>query len=336
MDQEEIKINFDNKQLETDIENEFKNDFSDNNLLFNYQRVALGKTYISGASQYPPRLSRYHTAGAYNPTTNTCTNLIVVDNYVQPQSINNIVFHDVPNLLIDTESQISHIMGDTGIEIRKQKDERDNIGIITSIEQITFTDHILHQDYDEKKDVIIESKLRKWHVTVPMAMEDGTIKQIRMFADPGANSACVRTAWAAQWFRSMILRNSKYATLATPGGKIHPKYQLQVAFPCKNGVTLRAKMFLVDDLPVDILADISLRMKYLQYFVMKQKKIWILNCLIMVKNIEYVNHHHRIGFNSTHNAKQSSVKLVLLSMLHSHHLCMIIYWLTILRFIIIQ
>ena len=258
MNQEEAKINFDNKQLETDIDNEFKDQISDNNLLFNYKRVALGKTYISGASQYPPRLSKHHTAGVYNPKTDKCTNLIVIDNHVQAHSINNVIYYDVPNVLIDNHAQIYNIIGDTGIEVQKQEDEKDNIGVILSIEQLTFTDHVLHQNYDKNKDIIIESRLRKWHVTVPMAMEDGSIQQIRMFADPGANSACVRTEWAAKHFYSMIIRNSKYATLDTPGGKIHPKYQLQVAFPCKNGITLRAKMFLVDDLPVDILADINL------------------------------------------------------------------------------
>ena len=47
-------------------------------------------------------------------------------------------------------------------------------------------------------------------------------------------------------------------TMLTPGGKIRPKYCLWLSFPAKNDVTFKVKMNLVNDLPVDILADINM------------------------------------------------------------------------------
>ena len=42
------------------------NQIIDNNLLYDTQRIGLGKTYISGASCYPPHLDKDYTIGVYD------------------------------------------------------------------------------------------------------------------------------------------------------------------------------------------------------------------------------------------------------------------------------
>ena len=56
----------------------------------------------------------------------------------------------------------------------------------------------------------------------------------------------------------MIALNKIRKVMLTPAGKIKPKYSLWLSFSAKNDVTLKVKMNLVNELPVDILADINM------------------------------------------------------------------------------
>ena len=49
------------------------NDICDNNLLFTFQQIGIGKEYISGASCYPPRLSTNGTVGGLDEKDNSHT-----------------------------------------------------------------------------------------------------------------------------------------------------------------------------------------------------------------------------------------------------------------------
>ena len=225
--------------------------FEDNNLLFDYQRVALGKTYISGASAYPPELDENCAVGAFNTHTNTCTNCIidgndVIDIYQLQSTV------DIQDINQENYDNYSILLSDTAIE------KCNELCFVKGLSDYEFTEDTVEHIINAKGTILIENKRDKWHVRVPIRLADGTIVRIRIFADPGANAGCVRTDWAIKHFRPFIRRNTKTSILNTPGGKVHPKYVLWLTFPSKSGKILKARMYLVDELPVPILADINM------------------------------------------------------------------------------
>ena len=119
-------------------------------------------------------------------------------------------------------------------------------------------------DEDEIEDVyfnktrIIRSRNAQWYIHVPIRHENGETIKTWIFADPGANTPCVKTEWAIKNFPNMIARNKILRLMLTPGGPIKPKYSLWMTFPAKENTVLKVKMNLVNDLPVDILADINM------------------------------------------------------------------------------
>ena len=104
----------------------------------------------------------------------------------------------------------------------------------------------------------IDSKDRKWWITVPVRKIDKSIEYIRVLADPGANIGCVNTKWAIDRYRDYIVKNNKTHTIDTPNGKVHPEYAIYLKLPTKTGDFYRAKFVLLDDLPTPILADINM------------------------------------------------------------------------------
>ncbi|MGB0925531.1 MAG: hypothetical protein ACPGTS_02385, partial [Minisyncoccia bacterium] len=85
---------------------------------------------------------------------------------------------------------------------------------------------------------------------------------IKMLADPGANAGCVNSQWAYKHFKDYVRCNNQQSILLTGNGAVRPKYVLWMTFPTKSGKILRAQLFLVDNLPVDILADINMLIKF--------------------------------------------------------------------------
>ena len=104
----------------------------------------------------------------------------------------------------------------------------------------------------------IDSKNRKWWITVPVRQLDGSIVYTKLLADPGANIGCVNTKWAIDNYTEFIVRNNKTHVIDTPNGKVHPEYAIFLRFPTKSGEYYRAKFVLLDDLPTPILADINM------------------------------------------------------------------------------
>ena len=114
------------------------------------------------------------------------------------------------------------------------------------------------EDVYYSKTKVVKSKTDQWYIHVPIKQEDGRTVKTWIFADSGANTPCVKTKWALETFPNMISLNKVRKVMATPGGKIKPKYSLWMSFPAKNNTTLKVKMNLVNELPVDILADINM------------------------------------------------------------------------------
>ena len=104
----------------------------------------------------------------------------------------------------------------------------------------------------------IESRDRKWWITVPIKKLDKTIEYIKILADPGADIGCVNTKWAIDHYKDYIIKNNRTHTIDTPNGKVHPEYAIYLRLPTKTGEFYRAKFVLLDNLPTPILADINM------------------------------------------------------------------------------
>ena len=131
---------------------------------------------------------------------------------------------------------------------------KDGNVILNSKVKYEIEDNI-HNVYGKE---IIKDTNDQWIITVPIQNENGTVTNTRICADPGANSACVDTQWAMDNFGNMICRNKGRKKMDTPGGIISPKYCLWMTFPTNSGIQLMRKMYLVDNLPVKVLADINM------------------------------------------------------------------------------
>ncbi len=228
----------------------------DNNLTFKLDVNGLGKEYISGSSCYPPRLNSDYTLGAYNTDNNTCTIKSIENGNIQNVNTDNSIYVEI----------------NTGEVYQSDWLYRDGKHTVTPAEFnniCTINGHnnieLINEELNEivrgdknNKEVIIQNKTIKWYIKVPIVTESGNIEYINLFADPGANHGCINTAFAVKHFSSFIRRNSRNSTLYTPGGPVVPKYVLWLTFPAKSGKIFKARMYLVDELPVDILADINM------------------------------------------------------------------------------
>ena len=226
----------------------------DNNLKYDISKVGLGKTYISGASCYPPRLDTNYTLGAYHAHTGNCTNVSIRDRVVREETTK----REIVDIQEGGEGEENPIfLSDTNYEFY-QTNDKNNGCIIHGINTIELvqdeTEHICVGN-----EIIIPTKADKWHVHVPIRDGNGKINWIYLFADPGANVGCVKSSWAWYHFRDYIRRNNRKANgIKTPGGVVSPKYVLWMTFPSVTGQILKVRMYLIDDLPVDILADINM------------------------------------------------------------------------------
>ena len=85
--------------------------------------------------------------------------------------------------------------------------------------QLVLTDEIDDVYYGRLRDeVIIRDTNKQWYINVPIRYEDGTVVKTRICADPGANSACVKTKWAVDHFPNMIIKcklRKHFGTLKT-------------------------------------------------------------------------------------------------------------------------
>ena len=243
-------------------------DWYDNNLLFKYEHTGLGKEYISGASAYPPRLSTSYTCGAIHPTTLVLTNdfrdeftgakITVEDTADRRKGIfNDAQFSDIPS---DNSSlEYSFIGNSQKILIDTKGDTPGHVCVVTTKKELTLLDtYDIKHLQDDNGDFIIPHDHEKWFINVPVANQNGDILKIKLFADTGADSGCCNTAWAWNNFPEYITLNNRTNIIRTGSGTIKPKYVLWMTFPAKSGIILKAKLYLMDNLPVDILADINM------------------------------------------------------------------------------
>ena len=234
-----------------------KDIYYNNNLKYDYQRIGIGKSYISGASAYPPELFSEATLGALNTETNKLTNC-----YIDSKGINILqenVFLDEERVDISITPDTLQFISDSNVKFENKEDsESENCCVIIGSTQICEIENELEQIVTDENTIIIENKLQKWWINAYICDENDKVIKVKLFADSGANAGCVKTSWALKHFPNFIQRNNKSNKLNTPNGPITPKYVLWLTFPTKSGKILKARMYLVNELPVDILADINM------------------------------------------------------------------------------
>ena len=212
-----------------------------NNIKFTVQVIGYGKEFISTASGYPPyldpnKLITVESVSAQGQSTDE------LGNYVQYINEDDDILTQ-ESIISNTQTLINNI------------DDNNTEYIISALSEYEFTDDILNTEDDSH---LIVNKQIKWWITVPVQLPNGNQVKIRMMADTGANAGCVDAAWAWKYFKQIIRRNTRNNTLKVPGGRIHPKYVLYFVFPTIKGPPLKARMFLVDNLPVNVIAGLNM------------------------------------------------------------------------------
>ena len=237
------------------ISNEAQDPLTCNNVKFKYQRIGIGKNYISGASCYPPQLRPDATVGAFDPASGQCTNCVFDGNVIGEH------LNCDDNICFDVEQDrqgLGDMIGSTQVRTVSQ-DKNGRKHNLMAISPIEFTNKInIHHEVTKENTIIIPQTTDQWYITVPVAFPNGKVFRTKMFADCGANHACIKTSYAVKHFREFIVNNDRSTGLNTPGGLINPKFILWMTFPLLNGKVLKTRFCLVDKLPVDILADINM------------------------------------------------------------------------------
>ena len=158
---------------------------------------------------------------------------------------------------------IEHIIVTTqeNDELDKQKDIILKNNVLTC-EKIAINKDEYLIESNLTNEITVPSKNMKWFIYLPVKLNNNAIKWIKLLADSGANVACVKTTFAIKHFLEYIAKTNKTARLKTPGGTIHPKYLLWLSFLAKDGIHYKVKFYLVNDLPVNMIADLNMLVKF--------------------------------------------------------------------------
>ena len=230
----------------------------DNNLVYHVRGDGLGKSYIGSSSRYPPYQDKNKTVGAVDPDNlHNYTNSHYEDNQVHPGLFNEELKQDKDVIFEDVEVPDQYQAQFISNSITTV-DEKTKVCIVSTINDIEFIENDIDDVYGDDDIIIVKNEPTQWWLYVPVTYQNGTTVKTKLFADSGANAGCVNTSWAFEHFRDYIKQNTRTNKVYTPSGWLVPKYVLWMSFPTKRGTILKHRMYLMDKLPVDIIADISL------------------------------------------------------------------------------
>ena len=214
-----------------------------NNLVYSVMNVGFGKEFVSGASAYPPELKFNEPITAFK--SNEDANINIITDILSQVTIESELIGDTESCFNNSVTvPICNITSKCEIELTKEASIHETYKSINNINDSNTEE--------------IHSKLIKWWIRVPIRLKDDTIIYIKMLADTGANAGCIDTKFALKHFSDYIVHNRKNSVLNTPGGPVHPKYCVYLTFPTKSGIILKAKLYLINNLPVSIIADLNM------------------------------------------------------------------------------
>ena len=225
-----------------------------NTLNYDVLNIGCGKEFISGASGYPPELDldndEIYALGDVDILDTT-----IINNFNYDINCEKFISGSTVNL-------VNVIQGDQTVKLCN----------ICSAATLEYTDNYYDDQTYSINNInlsnaieaseIIPAKLIKWWINVPVRLPDGKKIWVRMLADTGANAGCIDTRFAVDNFKQRIYPNSDKCTLNTPGGKIVPAYCVYFAFPLKSGEFLRAKLYMVNNLPVPVICDLNMLLAF--------------------------------------------------------------------------
>ena len=261
LDYEEVPIN------QGSIQTIMTEDEFDLNLLFDINMNGLGKSYISGSSAYPPQSDESDESDDFQ----TCT---FVDDPIKLCDSDAVNYNGHAVLLLDDMiKQTSFNLSENKIDINisdTQGHTRQLCSFNTNDYILDNTDVSMYEalyseilDYQPEDKVIqLDAKPIRWWIYVPVRINASTVVTLKMLADSGANHPVCRTEWALTHFRQFVEPNGRKAVLNTPNGPISPKFKIHLLFPTKSGLIIKVKFFLVDDLPVNLIADLNMLIKF--------------------------------------------------------------------------
>ena len=219
-----------------------------NNLTYKVQNIGFGKQYISGASGFPPRLSDKEDA--------VCRMIRSED--------------DIETEWEDVEYDYDHgfinnIIGNTKVEVEYKKDKTVKLYNIVGTD-FTIEDDIIHGNNSINTFIINEDNIItiprhnvQWKIKIPIYEEDtGNIEIIEMLADTGANVGCIDEDYAKLHWPDCIFKVTRKDVFRTPGGNVSPTHCVHFLIPTKSGKFLRAILYLVRNLPTNIIADMNM------------------------------------------------------------------------------
>ena len=200
------------------------------------------RLYVDDSRFLPPNYDPDYTTGLYFPEKNAYTNKKIVDGRARrvEDFAHGKTIEEIPTI---HEKEI-------GVNVFSNNSNLKVVNLVNGEDD-------LHGVFNREIEYVRKSN-DKWHVHIPICYPNGKTVKTRVFADPGANSACVDWDWAFKHFRDGICNTTRNLVLHTPGGMVTPKLCIWMALPMYSGNILKAQLYLVKDLPVKLLADINM------------------------------------------------------------------------------
>ena len=226
------------------IKDALKYDDLKNNMLF--ERTGLGRAYVQTASTSPPKWDTTRDVGVLDATNLNDNN----KSYIRlPEPDSGLIYAPRYGLMSNTMNEVENQGRRSVLHVYGKVDYKENVASKVHLKQVE----------DKDNTVIIPSKNDKWWITVPIKMKNGEVVRAKMLADAGANIPCLDTKWAITHMKQCIMFNNTQSRILTAGSNVlKPKYIVWMTFPTKSGKILKAKFYLVDNLPVSILADLNM------------------------------------------------------------------------------
>ena len=236
--------------IEIDTESEY--DSEDDDIDYNpdfLDFVNEERIYVDTHIEYPSELDPLATAGVFNPKTQQYTNACISDSKVEEKDDYFINYVSIEIESKEDEKLLYNSFSDKCVKVVNQGN--------VSLHDKYFHDDEIEEIFDDEV-VYVHSTTDQWYINVPIKYENGTVVKTPVFADPGANAACIDYDYAFEHFRDSICSNKIKLTMKTPGGIVRPKYCVWMSFPTVSGTILKGKFHLVKNLPVEILVDINI------------------------------------------------------------------------------
>ena len=214
---------------------------------FDYDRI-----YVQTYNEQPANLNSNYSAGAFKDNKFYVSKII--DN--SASNDDSIYDYEIEEIkTIENDDYIKTVFSNKKCKVVNLGNK--NVNRVTrNVNRYYKTDEV-EEIYNEQVEYVHDSN-DQWFINVPIQYGNGNVIKTAIFADSGANAACVNYQWAFDNFADFICENTSKTLLKTPGGLVKPKYCLWMSFPTKTGKILKAKLYLVKDLSVIILADINM------------------------------------------------------------------------------